>query len=150
MRGRLVLLALISLVIAIPAYAAVMFIPVPMYMGVREPRVNIGDVSNFHNVAVLSAIGSGLRLGKKNFLFKEGGKVLKIDDWNVDDQVVTTVQQLFGNRFQFKSVSYDRAALAALPNGKFDNSRTDLQKYLGVLPRDGLDAFIVEIGRAHV
>ena len=75
MRGRLVLLALISLVIAIPAYAAVMFIPVPMYMGVREPRVNIGDVSNFHNVAVLSAIGSGLRLGKKNFLFKEGGKV---------------------------------------------------------------------------
>src|SRR5262249_37145994 len=51
-------------------------------------------------------------------------------------------------------VPYDRAALAAIPNGTLDVSTGDMQKYLLALNAPGVDAFIVvrpdgEGGGAH-
>lgn len=138
MRSRVTFLTIIALIAALPAVAQIIFVPI--YTPPPTPKVSAGEYTNIQKVAVISAIGTNLRVGAK-LLAK--GKTANIDDWNVDDQVVSTVQQLLASRFQFKNVAYDRQVLAAMPNGVLDDSRAELLRYLGTLPKDDIDAFLV-------
>ncbi len=118
-------------------YGGVIFVPAPQLTAAA-----IGNYEKIHTVAVLSAIGGTLKLMKTGF-FTGNSKTQDISAWNMDDLVTSTLREFLGSRFVFKDVAYDRASLAAIPNGPLENSKSDVQKYLTGVSSDGIDAFIV-------
>jgi len=119
-------------------------VPIAVVVSVPEgpPEPVVGSLTNIHSVAVISAIGSQFVIENHYFLYYHVWPV-PIADWKIDEQVDATLRQGLGDRFSFKSVAYDRDALAAIPNGRWDSSENALQHYLSNLPNPGVDAFIV-------
>jgi hypothetical protein len=125
-----------------PASAAVVFIPIVIPIPVQVPSAQTGGYSKIHNVAVISAIGSHFTIQNNSFW---GTKryPLDISGWKMDSAVEGMMRQYLGNRFNIVSVPFDRSALAALPNGPWDNSTGSVRKLLVSVPNDRLDAFII-------
>ncbi len=90
---------------------------------------------------MISAIGQHLALSRSGWT--TDSKTLNIADWTLDDLVVADVKALSKDRFSFKDVPYSAPSLAAIPNGPFNNSKQALKTFLGALPRNGVDAFVV-------
>jgi hypothetical protein len=105
------------------------------------PHALRGDYSGIHTVAVVSALGQELTLGSSGLLAQH--KTLDVSDWNLDDKITATLSRYLATRFKLATVPYDRAALAHVENGRFDNSAPALHDYLAALPNAGIDAFIV-------
>ena len=118
----------------------VIFVPMPPPDVVPNPI--IGALDNIHSVAVLSSIGSQFNLYNHHVIYYHDWSV-GIADWAIDDRVEANLRGTLGKRFAVKDINYDRNALAAIPNGRWDNSKTPLQRYLSGLANAGVDAFIV-------
>jgi hypothetical protein len=116
------------------------YFPGEVEMSVPAPR--IGDYSQIHTVAVVSAIGNTLDLEHKAFL-DSSSKAVDISNWALDAQVEADLQRYLGCKFAFKPVSYDRAAIERLNNDKTVIGDSDLKEKLAAIPHDGIDAFIV-------
>lgn len=147
MRTRILAAAFIAATAATPALAhgGGGYVFIPIYIPGRAPMhmaAQTGDYSRIHTVAVVSALGTSLTLTNDHFMGPVSRSV-NIDDWKVDDEMTRLVRGYLGDRFAVKDVPYDRAALAAIPNGKMDTDTTPITAYLGKLPADGVDAFIV-------
>jgi hypothetical protein len=121
------------------------YVYIPIYGGSGPsivPPAKTGDYSNIKTVAVISAIATKVTLGNMAVLAEH--KDIDVTDWNLDQTVETTVKQYLTPRFTVKSVAYDRAALAAIPNGHFDTSSAKpVNDFLKALPVQGIDAFVV-------
>lgn len=121
------------------------YVYIPIYGGNGPsivPPAKRGDYSNIKTVAVISAIATKVTLGNMAVLAEH--KDIDVTDWNLDQTVETTVKQYLTPRFTVKSVAYDRAALAAIPNGHFDTgSARPVNDFLKALPVQGIDAFVV-------
>lgn len=142
-RGALALVfAILVAAVAAPVGAAVVFIPVYIPIPVQVPDVRTGGCNDIHNVAVLSAIGTGPAL-RNNHILGPKRSGMDISSWRVDDLVNSMMRQYLGNRFAFRDVPFDRVALSDIPNGPWNNSTGAVQKYLGKLDNAGLDAFIL-------
>jgi len=143
---RWILAALLALSftagLAPAAEAAVVFIPIVIPIPVQVPSAQTGGYDRIHKVAVLSAIGTRLTV-RSNGFFSSSTYTPDISDWKVDDRIAQMMRQYLGGRFTFKDVAFDRAALAALPNGPWDNSTGKVRDLLARVPNDDLDAFIV-------
>jgi len=110
--------------------------------GVSEvPPAVTGDTTKIHTVAIVSAIGQTLTLGRAGLLATH--KDVDIADIKLDDVVDSELRKYLAGRFTFVDVPYDRAALAAIPNGKLDSSTAAVHAYLAALPGQNVDAFIV-------
>lgn len=118
-----------------------MFIPMYIPMAV-SPSASPADYTNIHSVAVISALGGKLRMQSHNFLGTKE-KDLDISSWNIDGEIEARLRQYLSDRFTFKDVPYDRAALAGIPNGRWDNFFSKFPDFLKSLPRDAVDAYIV-------
>jgi hypothetical protein len=118
---------------------------IPVYVGgvgPMFPPTQVGNTSNIHSVAVISAIGQTLTLGNAALLATHS--TLSIADWNFDRGVEDIVSRDLATRFTVKPVAHDSAALAAIPNGFYDmSSAKALQAYLAALPDHSVDAFVV-------
>jgi hypothetical protein len=121
------------------------FVMIPIYIpGGAAPgpaRAITGDYSSFKRVAIVTGIGETVTLGD-TALFDQYS-TLDVRDWKIDDQVNATLRRYLASRFTFVDIPYDRAALAAIPNGLMDNTKGRLHDYLLGLRRDDIDAFIV-------
>jgi hypothetical protein len=122
------------------------YVYVPVYMGDAGPPVvpaaKTGDYSGIKTVAIVTAVAQRLTLGSKALLSSH--KDIDVSDWNLDPVVEATVAKYLSGRFTVKTIPYDRAALAAIPNSHFDsNSDKIADDYLSKLPADGIDAFVV-------
>jgi hypothetical protein len=110
--------------------------------GIPEvPAAKTGDTSAIHSVAIVTAIGQNMMLGRPGWLAQH--KTIDISDWKLDDEVDATLRRYLAGRFTFVNVPYDAAALAAIPNGKNDTTVKNMQAYLGALHAQGVDAFVV-------
>ena len=105
------------------------------------PNAKTGDYANIHSVAIVSAIGQTMTLGRAGWLAKH--KDITIADWKIDDLVDATLRRYLTGRFTFVDVPHDSAALQAIPNGTTDVSVKAMHDYLAALPAQGVDAFIV-------
>ncbi len=105
------------------------------------PAPTLGDTSGIHTVAIVSGIGQTLTLGRAGWLAQHSN--VDIADWKLDDAVDSELRQYLAGRFTFVTIPQDRAALAAIPNGKLDSSNVAATNYLASLPAQGIDAFIV-------
>jgi hypothetical protein len=136
------LTALAISVLSTPTPAAVMFIPVIIPIPVQVPSAQTGSYSKIHKVAVISAIGSRFVIQNNSFWGTQKYP-LDIATWKVDDAVEGMIRRYLGSRFELVSVPLDRAKLASLPNGPWDNSTGGVRKLLAAVPDEGLDAFII-------
>jgi len=116
------------------------YFPGDVVVSVPPPR--IGDYSQIHTVAVVSAIGNTLELHHQGFL-DSASKTIDISGWGIDAAVEADLQRYLAPRFTFKTVTYDRAAIERLDNGKMASGDSDLREKLASIPHDGIDAFIV-------
>jgi len=98
-----------------PAAAVIIYTRAP------PPKVQIGSYANIHSVAVLSAIGGSITFQNHYFVAPITGS-MDISEWKIDEQVGAMLHQYLGSRFKVHAVAYDRAALAAIPNGPWDAS----------------------------
>ena len=98
-------------------------------------------IANIHSVAIISAIGQTMTLGRAGWLAKH--KVITIADWKIDELVDATLRRYLAGRFTFVNVPHDSAALQAIPNGTTDVSVKAMHDYLAALPAQDADAFIV-------
>lgn len=106
------------------------------------PNATTGDYSPFHSVAIITAIGQSMILGRDEWFGHYS--TLDIADMNLDKFVENTLRdRLQRGHYTVVEVSYDRAKLAAIPNGRMDVTASELRDYLGALPAQGIDAFIV-------
>lgn len=124
------------------AHAAAVFIPIVIPIPVQVPAPEKGGYSKIHTVAVLSAAGVNFTLQNNHFMGPKTGH-LDIADWKIDDSVAAAIHQYLGNHWAIKDIAYDREQLGAIPNGPLDYSAPKLRHYLGSVPSDGIDAFIV-------
>lgn len=135
-------MALSALVLfLVPAQAAVLFIPIPI-PSPTVPLATKADYARIHKVAIISAIGHGLDVEKAIFLHPLGNN-LNIDGWKIDDAATGLLKEYLSPRFQFVDLAYDGRALAAIHNGRLNNSSKELAGFLGSIPADGVDAFLV-------
>lgn len=132
----LLLSGLVGLLIASPATAVIIYTPLP------PPRVLVGSYQNIHNVAVLSAIGGSMTFQNHYFVAPVTGS-RDISEWKIDELVDAMLRQYLGSRFNVRAVPFDRAALAAIPNGPWNASGGPTRRFLQSLPNEGLDAFVV-------
>ncbi|HEY1632094.1 MAG TPA: hypothetical protein VGF56_12330 [Rhizomicrobium sp.] len=116
------------------------YFPGEVVVSVPPPR--IGDYSQIHTVAIVSAIGNTLELEHQGFL-DSASKKIDISGWGIDAAVEADLQRYLAPRFAFKQVSFDRAAIEQLDNGKMASGDSDLREKLAAIPHDGIDAFIV-------
>jgi hypothetical protein len=121
------------------------YVYIPVYGGSVPsvvPPAKTGDYSNIKSVAVISAIATKVTLG--NMALLADHKDIDVTDWNLDQTVEATVKQYLTGKFMVKPLAYDRAALAAIPNGHFDTgSAKPVDDFLRALPAQGIDAFVV-------
>ena len=125
-----------------PARSGAVFIPIVVPIPVTLPSAQTGGYDQIHTIAVLSSLGDTMQLQNVHFVGTKS-RTLNIADWNQDGVANSLLQNYLSSRFTVKTVSYDRAAIAALPNGPFENSRVKLQQILGKIANDGIDAFMV-------
>lgn len=126
-----------------PAMAGVVMIPIIVPMPPPTvPQADSGGYDNVHTVAVVSSLGASMTLQYHDF-WGEHSKPFDISTWDVDGKVEALLKQYLDGRFAFKDVAYDKAKLAAIPNGPFVNTEADVSKYLRGLDNDGVDAFLV-------
>jgi hypothetical protein len=105
------------------------------------PPAKVGDTSQIHSVAIISAVGQTMTLGSIGWFNTRTS--LPIADWKLDDLVDATLRKHLAGRFTFVDVPHDSAALAALPDGSLDSAKSPGHAYLAALPAQGVDAFIV-------
>jgi hypothetical protein len=127
---------------AVPANAGAVFVPIIVPMQVSIPAAQTAEYDRIHTIAILPALGDSMELQNFHFMGTKT-KPLDIAAWNLDGLAGAVLQKYLSSRFAVKTVAYDRAAIAALPNGPFANSRLQLRKILGAIPNDGIDAFVV-------
>lgn len=143
---RVIIAAIAALLPAAPALAhggGGGFVAVPVYMPAPQlSGANPGDYSRIHTIAVISAIGEKLTLQHFSFL-DVFTKPLDIRDWSIDDLIAAVLKKYLGARFSFKSAQYDRAALAAIPNGHFSVSTKPFEQFLTTVKSTGVDAYFV-------
>jgi hypothetical protein len=145
MLKRVVAATMAAILLTVPAFAhgggGAIYVPIyappPTVPGAEQ----VGAIDKIHTVAVISAIGQHLTVGRNGWT--SDSKSLDISDWKLDDLVIADFDALSKGRFAFKDVPYDARALAAIPNGPLNNSKQALKSFLGALPGDGVDAFIV-------
>jgi hypothetical protein len=115
------------------------------YPGVAVPLVpptKTGDYTNIHAVAVVSAVGQSLMLGRTGLLAAHS--TIDTGDWHMDQSVEALTGKLLASRFTVKSVPHDSAELAKIPNGFMDTSSAKaLQSYILALNAKDVDAIIV-------
>ena len=141
--------ALLASLVAVPAYGhgggGGHYVYIPVYVGSQVaivPPTQVGDYSNIHTVAVISAIGQTMTLGKDTVIGTHSA--LDIADWNFDHGVEETVARDLTPRFTVKQLAHDSAALAAIPNGHWDTSSAKkMQAYIMALPDRSVDAFVI-------
>lgn len=134
----MVALSAVTALCAASAATIIVAVPIPE----APPAPIVGSLANIHSVAVISAIGSQFTLHNHYFLYYHVWPV-PIADWKIDERVEASLRNALGGRFTFKNVSYNRDALAAIPNGHWDNSADALRRYLSGLANPGIDAYIV-------
>ena len=100
------------------------------------------DLSRIKTVAVISAIGDHVTISSEHFIGSQT-KSLDTHDWNLDAEVETRLRQYLSRRFEFTDIPYDRAKLAAIPNGHWDGLISGLPGFLKSLPDDSVDAFLI-------
>lgn len=130
-----------ALAVVHPALAGVVYVPiiVPIQpLMVTSPA----QYDAIHSVAVISAIGVNLNMRNVHFL-NVADKHLDISGWKLDDEATDMLKRYLGSRFQFRDVPYDRAKLAAIPNGPWDGAFSGFTAFLKSLPTEGIDAFIL-------
>ncbi|MBV8978507.1 MAG: hypothetical protein JO261_11675 [Alphaproteobacteria bacterium] len=110
--------------------------------GPLVPPTKLGDTSHVHTVAVISAVGQSLMLGRTGLLADHS--TLDIADWHLDQSIETMTAKLLATHFTVKDFAHDSAALAKIPNGFMDTSSARaLQDYIVALKAQDVDAFIV-------
>jgi hypothetical protein len=143
---RVILAAVAGVLLASPVLAhggGGGFVAVPIYMAPPQlSGANPGDYSKIHTVAVISAIGDSLTLQHLSFL-DTTTKSLDTRSWKIDDLVDAVLQKYLGSRFAFKAAEYNRAALAAIPNGHLSVSTKPFAQFLTTVKSDGVDAYFV-------
>jgi hypothetical protein len=118
------------------------YIPVVIPGGpILVPAAKIGDTSHIHNVAVITALGENMTLGRAGWLADHS--TVNIADMGLDNFVDGALRKYLTGHFTMVDVPYDRAKLAAIPNGTLDFTTKEVETYLAALPADGVDAFIV-------
>jgi hypothetical protein len=142
MKTRLFLSVFMLLATVSSANAASVMIPLIFPVPPATPSASTADYQKIHTVAVISALGAHMTLRNYHFVGPKDHE-LDIADWQIDDDIVARIKQYLGGRFEFKSVAYDRAALAAIPNGKWDGLDSKFPAFLRSLPSDSVDAYIV-------
>jgi hypothetical protein len=136
----LVLLTLLAM-IAGPARAVVIFVPIYVPPP-TVPGATAADYRNIHTVAVISALGQKLTLRNYHFIGPKEHQQ-DITSWKLDEDVEAQLKKYLAGRFAFKDVAYDRAALAAIPNGKWDGMSSKFTGFMKTVSADGVDAFLV-------
>lgn len=124
------------------AHAGAVMIPIIVPVAPPVMVTNPADYNAIHTVAVVSAIGQTLNMRNVHFIGVQS-KSVDITNWKLDDEATDMLKRYLGGRFQFKDVPYDRTALAAIPNGAWDNFFSTFSTYLKTLPAQGIDAFIL-------
>ena len=145
---RIVGAAIAALLLCTPAWShGGGFVVVPVYVpggaAPSLPPAKTGDYSHIHTLGLLSAIGETFTVhSAATGLF---GRVRKIDiaSWQMDDLAATILRRHLDGRYTIKDVAFDRARLAAIPNGSWTDSSKDLRNFLATLPAAGIDVFVV-------
>jgi hypothetical protein len=139
---RALVAALVATLITGEAQAhSAVYVPMIVPSPPARPGSAAGDYSKFHDVAIISAVGENLTIHSNGFI--GGTKKIDISNWKMDDEMSASIQQNLKGQFQFKTVAYDRARLAAIPNGPWNSPQNGLSAFLATVPNDGVDAFIV-------
>ncbi len=119
------------------------YIPVMIYNAPVQPMpAQIGDYSKIHTVAILSGIGQSMTIvtggiGTPNV-------PVDISDFGLDDAMTATLGKYLGTGYRIVPATFDRAALARIPNGKYDlTSAAATREYLKTVQAPQADAFIV-------
>ena len=139
-RGLFAALVTLGALLAPGAHATIIVVPT-FSSNVPYLATRVGDYGKIHTVAVVSAIGTAINLTTVHFMGPTS-KPLSISDWAIDQATETVLRKYLSPRFAFKDVAFDRAALASIANGRWDNNLA-FKAYLRTLPTDGIDAFIV-------
>ncbi len=124
-----------------PANAAVIFIPM-YFPAAGVPGAQTADYAGIHTVAVISALGSQITMRNNHFIAPKE-HALDIQSWKLDDEIAARLKQYLSPRFEFKDVSFDRAALAKIPDGQWDGLFSGFTDFLKTLPHEQVDAYIV-------
>ncbi len=132
----MMLCGVMAMLMASPAAAVIVYTPAP------PPKVQVGSYDGIHNVTVLSAIGGSITFQNNYFVAPMTGS-LNISEWKIDEQVDDMLRQYLGSRFKVQVGTFDRTALAAIPNGPWDASGGPTRRFLQALPNDGVDAFVI-------
>jgi hypothetical protein len=106
------------------------------------PAAHTADYARIRTVAVVSAIGQTLTVQRTTVLLPQSGS-LDIAGWKLDEQMESALQHYLADRFEFRDIHADRAALAHIPNGIWNYSKPAVRSFLAALPNDGVDAFII-------
>ena len=133
------LAALGLLTAAAPAWAAhyyyiPVFIPGPGVAAVPDP--DVGSYTGIKKVAILSSLGAGLTMRHGELTMP-----LDISAWKVDQEVAATIRKYLGGRYEFTDMSFDTAAVNALPMAFMREMKTsDLVR---TFTNPGVDAYIL-------
>lgn len=137
-----ILLALILLA-ATAGTAGAQMIFIPTYTPPPTPSATrSADYTNIHTVAIISALGTQLTFRNNHFMGPKD-HVQDIQDWNIDAEIEVRLKQYLSGRFTFKSVAFDRAALAKIPDGNWDGLLSKFPEFARSLPQDQVDAYII-------
>jgi hypothetical protein len=110
--------------------------------GPVSPFTHPGEYTNIHTIAVISAVGQSLMLGRAGWLASHS--TLDISDWRLDESIEALTGKLLSSKYTVKQVPHDIAALAKIPNGFLDTSATKaMQAYIQALDAKGVDAIMV-------
>jgi hypothetical protein len=121
------------------------YVAVPVFVGGPTPGLppaETGDYSRIHTVAILSAIGQTLTMRTAGGAFGHGNDI-DIRSWKLDDLSTSIASRYLSTRFTVKDVAFDRAGLAAIPNGTWVSSGKGVKSFLATVPNDGVDAFVL-------
>jgi hypothetical protein len=139
--------AIAALLLCTPAWShGGGLVVVPMYVGSAGPALppaKTGDYSRIHAVALLSAIGETFTVHSAETGLFSRSKQINIAAWKMDDLAASVVRRYLAGRYTVKDVAFDRAALAAIPNGAWTDSSKDLRKFMATVSAEGVDAFVV-------
>lgn len=138
---RPLLLACGILAASVHVSYAQIFIPIYISPAI-VPDAKTADYKNIHTVAVISALGSQFVMHNNHFIAPIE-RQLDIQDWKIDEEIEIRLKQYLSNRFSFKQVSFDHAALAKISDGQFGGLGSNFSGFLRSLPTDQVDAYIV-------
>jgi hypothetical protein len=153
MRGRIFLAVMAAICVSGPCFAHggggggghSVYVPIIVGVGGRSPALpeaEVGDYSHIHTIAVLSSTGQTLTVKTGSKLLGHS-KDLDVSGWKLDDLATVIVERYLRGHFETKRVAFDRAALAAVPDGSGDDTVKALSAFLASVPAAGVDAFLV-------